>query len=59
MRRTIALLPEDVEELCLIRLGFQARRLSALPYARRLARSINGSAVEAKSSGAGNSTFGS
>ena len=33
MQRTVATLPDSVAELCLIRLGFQVRRLSALPFA--------------------------
>lgn len=53
MIRTIATLPESVAELCLIRLGLQVRRWTALPYARRLARAIDRSAAEAIAAGAG------
>ena len=53
MNRVIARLPESVTELCLVRLGLQAHRLSAWPYAVRLSRSINKAAAEAVASGAG------
>ena len=53
MQRVVATLPESVGELCLIRLGLQIRRLSALPYAMRLGRLIERSAAEAIAQGAG------
>ncbi len=53
MKRQSALLPDSVEELCLIRLGIQARRLAALPYVRRLARAIDQAAAEAIASSGG------
>src|SRR5215212_2687526 len=53
MRRTIATLPDSVTELCLVRLGLQARGLRALVYAARLGRAIDRSAAEAIASGAG------
>lgn len=53
MQRKSASLPEGVAELCLVRLGFQARRWAALPYARRIAKAIDRSASEAISAGAG------
>ncbi len=53
MQRTVATLPDSVEELCLIRLGFLVRRWTALPYAMRLGRAIDRSAAEAIAAGAG------
>jgi hypothetical protein len=53
MQRTVAELPEAVPELCLIRLGFQIRRFTAFPLARRLARAIDRSAEEARAADAG------
>ncbi len=53
MKREIASLPEGVEELCLVRLGIQVRKLSAVPYAFRLKRAIERDAVAARTSGAG------
>ena len=47
MNRKIAVLPDSVTELCLLRLGIQVRRWTALPYARRLAKAIDRSAAEA------------
>ena len=53
MNRTTARLPEDMAELCLLRLGIQVRRLTAFPYVARLKRAIERSAREAKDSNAG------
>jgi hypothetical protein len=53
MQRTVATLPDSVAELCLIRLGFQVRRLSALPFAVRLGRAIDRAAAEAMKADAG------
>src|SRR4051812_32563869 len=53
MRRMIASLPDSMDELCLIRLGIQARGLRALVYSARLARAIDRSAAEAIAAGAG------
>ncbi|CAN5911255.1 DUF4188 domain-containing protein [soil metagenome] len=53
MQRQAATLPDSIEELCLIRLGIQARRLRAVPYVRRLGKAIDQSAAEAIASGAG------
>jgi hypothetical protein len=53
MQRTIALPPDSVAELCLIRLGLQVRRFSATWYAARLGRAIERSAAEAIATGAG------
>ncbi len=53
MNRTIARLPEDISELCLIRLGIQSRKLAAFPYLFRLKRSIDRSSREAIAAGAG------
>lgn len=53
MERVVATLPESVAELCLIRLGIQVRRLSALPYTLRLGRAIERSAAAAIAQGAG------
>ena len=53
MQRVVATLPESVTELCLIRLGLQIRRLSALPYVRRLGAAIGRSAAAAQAEDAG------
>ena len=53
MRRKAASLPEGQDELCLIRLGFQARRWGALPYLWQLARAIDRQAAQAITEGAG------
>lgn len=53
IQRAIATLPDDLEELCLIRLGFQAHRITALPYLRRLARATQRAAAQALASGVG------
>jgi hypothetical protein len=53
MRRTIATLPDSVAELCLLRLGIQARGLRGLLVAARLKRAIDRSASEAIAQGAG------
>ena len=53
MDRIVARVPESVEELCLVRVGLMVRKLRALPYAARLVRAIDRSAVEAIGSGAG------
>src|SRR5262249_20530396 len=42
-----ASLPESIAELCVVRLGLQVRKASALFYARRLGRAIEKSAKEA------------
>ncbi len=53
MLRVVASLPETVAELCLVRVGFQVRRLRALPYLIRLGRSIEREAAGAIAAGAG------
>jgi hypothetical protein len=53
MRRVVAELPESVEELCLVRLGLVARKLSAIGFVRRCGRDIDRSAREAIAAGAG------
>lgn len=53
MQRKIASLPDSMAELCLVRLGLQVRRLTALRYASRLARAIDRSADEARAAGVG------
>ena len=53
MNRTSARLPDDISELCLIRLGVQSRKISALPYLFRLGRAIERSSREAIAAGAG------
>jgi hypothetical protein len=53
MRRVVARPPESVAELCLVRLGFQARGLSAWLYARRLRTAIVADARRAVAEGAG------
>jgi len=53
MKREIARLPESVKELCLLRLGFQARKFTALPYVFRLKRAIERDAAAAIASGSG------
>ena len=53
MQRAIATLPESVAELCLVRLGLQVRRWSALAYASRVGRAIDRSAEQAIREGAG------
>jgi Domain of unknown function (DUF4188) len=51
MDRKIALLPDSVSELCLVRLGLQVRKWTALGYARRLAKAIDRSAEAATAVG--------
>jgi hypothetical protein len=53
MRRSIATLPESITELCLVRVGIQARGLRARLHAARLGRAIDRSAAEALTSDAG------
>lgn len=53
MNRKIATLPDSVAELCLIRLGIQVRKWTALPYARGLGKAIERSASEAIGANAG------
>jgi hypothetical protein len=53
MNRIVATPPDDVEELCMIRLGIYVRKWSALPYVSKVRRAIDRSAIEAKSSDAG------
>ena len=53
MQRVVARPPDQVEELCLVRLGLVVRKLAAWPYASRLAREIDRAANEAKVSKAG------
>jgi hypothetical protein len=53
MNRLIATLPDGVDELCLIRLGFRCRGLSSRWYSYRLGRAIDRSAAEAVATGAG------
>jgi Domain of unknown function (DUF4188) len=53
MKRLVATLPDSITELCLIRLGFQALRIRALPFALRLSRAIDRAAAEAEANDAG------
>jgi hypothetical protein len=53
MNRMIAHLPEEVSELCLVRLGIQVKSLSALAFAFRLRSAIAANAGEAIATGAG------
>src|SRR4051812_23663206 len=53
LRRVAAELPEGVEGLCLVRFGLVARRVSALGFARRMARRFERAAAEAVASGSG------
>ncbi len=53
MIRKIATPPESSPELCVIRLGFQVRRWTALPYVRTLAKAIDRAAGEAISANVG------
>jgi hypothetical protein len=53
MHRIIARLPESVTELCLVRLGIQARGLSAWLSLRRWQRAIDGESAAAIAAGAG------
>ena len=53
MRRVVATLPEGMEELCLVRLGFRVRKLRAWPFALRVGRAIDRAAAEAIAAGAG------
>ena len=53
LRRVVAELPEGVEALCLVRFGLLIRRVSALGFARRMARRIDRAAAEAVSARAG------
>ncbi len=47
MQRQVATLPESMSELCLIRVGIQVKRWSALGYVRGLARAIDAAATVA------------
>jgi hypothetical protein len=53
MNRVIARLPEAMNELCLVRMGIQARSLSAWLFARRLRSAIGIDAGRAIDQGAG------
>jgi len=53
MDRIVAKVPESVEELCLVRMGLVARKLSAMKFVARMARLIDQSAVEAMRTSAG------
>jgi hypothetical protein len=53
MERRVARPPEAVPELCLVRFGLIARRWSAVPHVRGLARDLDRAAAEARRSGAG------
>ncbi|HEV3167442.1 MAG TPA: phenylacetaldoxime dehydratase family protein [Isosphaeraceae bacterium] len=53
MRRIVATLPDSVTELCLVRLGMQVHRLTAMAFAAKLGRAIDRSAGEAIGTGAG------
>jgi hypothetical protein len=53
MNRVVARLPDQVEELCVIRLGLVVRKLSGLPFVSKFRKSIEQSAVEAKAADAG------
>lgn len=52
-QRITATVPDEVRELCLIRLGIQIRHIRAIFEARRLARAIDRAALEAIAQGAG------
>jgi hypothetical protein len=53
MNRVVAWLPDDVEELCVIRLGLVVRKLSAFRYLSKVRKAIEQSAIEAKAADAG------
>jgi hypothetical protein len=53
MSRIIARLPEAINELCLLRMGIQARRASAWFFAHRLKTQVNAAAHRALIEGAG------
>jgi hypothetical protein len=53
MNRIIATLPDALDELCLIRLGFRCRGLGARLYGIKLGRAIARSSAEAAAVGAG------
>ncbi len=47
LRRAVAELPESVNELCLVRFGLLAHRLSGVPVVRRYARAVEDAAAKA------------
>ena len=53
MKRFTARPPESVSELCLVRLGLQARGIRGLIYARKVSRAIQREAREAIAANAG------
>ncbi len=53
MNRVVAVLPESVEELCLVKLGLMVRKIRALPFAIGIGRAIARAAGEATKAGAG------
>jgi hypothetical protein len=53
VRRAIASLPDSVAELCLVRVGIQARGFRARVFVARLGRAIDRAAAEAMATGAG------
>lgn len=53
LRRAVAELPEGIEGLCLVRFGLVVRRVSALGFARRMARRVDAAAARAIAEGAG------
>jgi len=53
LSRVVAELPESIEELCLVRFGLVARKLSAMGFVWRLEREMARSAAEAIGSRAG------
>jgi hypothetical protein len=53
MERVIARLPDLVEELCLIRVGLVVRKVKAYPFAMKMGKAINWSALSAMAAGPG------
>jgi hypothetical protein len=53
MNRITASLPEGIAELCLVRLGFQCRSLTARLFSLRLGWTIDRASAEAVAAGAG------
>jgi hypothetical protein len=53
MERRVAGVPESIPELCLVRFGLIARRWSAVPHVRGLARALDRAADEAIRADAG------
>ena len=53
MKRLVATLPDDIDELCLLRLGIQARGLRAALWVRTITKSVRRSILDALRSNSG------